>query len=68
MWSFPSKEEGCLRASDSIPQCEVLPIVIVKEHVVVCVMSRPVNERPEDLGNPEVAIMNRNCPDINQDI
>ena len=44
--SIPLKGGGISeRASNSIPQGEILPIIVVKEHMVVCVMSRAINKR-----------------------
>ena len=56
------------RATDPIPEREVLAIVVVVVHVVVGVMCRAVHDRLEDVGHAEIPVMDRDSPDVDEHI
>lgn len=55
-------------APDSIPQGEVLPIVVVEEEVVVGVVGGTIDDLLQLAGDPVVTIVNGHGPDIDEDV
>lgn len=55
-------------ASQTVPQCEILSVIVVEEQVVVSVVSRAVDDSRQTTGNTVVAIMDRNGPDVDKNI
>lgn len=57
-----------VRAPQTVPQCEVLAVVVVKEEVVVGVVGGAVDDTGQSGGHTVVAIVDRNGPDVDKDV
>lgn len=55
-------------AAQSVPQREVLAVVVVEEEVVVGVMGRAVDDADQRAGHPVVAVVDGDGPDVDEDV
>lgn len=55
-------------AAQTVPQCEVLAVVVVEEEVVVGVVGRAVDDAGQRVGHPVVAVVDGDGPDVDEDI
>lgn len=68
---WPHPHEGwrvAIGASDAVPQGEVLPIVVVEEEVVVCVVSWTVDDLFHQAGHTVVPIMDGDGPYVDEHV
>lgn len=66
-FSLESRGES-VRASDAVPQSEVLPVVVVEEEVVVGVVGRAVDGGLQEAGDAVVSIVDGHGPDVDEDV
>ncbi|KAF3840633.1 hypothetical protein F7725_006495 [Dissostichus mawsoni] len=57
-----------VRTPQTVPQREVLPVVIVEEQVVVGVVRRSVDGGGEGEGDPVVPVVDGDGPDVDEDV
>lgn len=57
-----------VRASEAIPQREILTVVIVKEQMVIGMMRSSVDEFLQQPGDPVVAVVNGDGPHVNKHV
>lgn len=57
-----------VRASQAVPQSEVLAVVVVEEEVVVSVVSWAIDDLCQTTGDTVVAIVDRNGPDVDENV
>lgn len=55
-------------ASQAVPQCEVLAVVVVEEEVVVRVVRRAVDDARQHVWDPIVAVVNGDGPDVDENV
>lgn len=55
-------------AAQSVPQREVLAVVVVEEEVVVGVVGRAVDDADQRAGHPVVAVVDGDGPDVDEDV
>lgn len=55
-------------ASHAVPQREVLAVVVVKEEVVVGVVSWAVDNTRQSAGDPVVTVVDRDGPDVDENV
>lgn len=69
MGAVPHESWGVpVGASQTVPQCEILPVVVVEEEVVVSVVSRAIDDSRQTAGNAVVAVVDRDGPDVDENI
>jgi len=56
------------RATETIPECEVLAVIARIEEMMVSVVCRTIDHWPQKRRHLEVAVMDRHRPDIDTDI
>jgi len=56
------------RATETIPECEVLAVIARVEEMMVGMVCRTINHWPQQRRHLEVAVMDRDGPDIDTDI
>lgn len=69
MWAFAHQSRRVsVGASQAVPQCEVLAVIVVEEEVMVSVVCWAINDADQGAGNSVVAIMYRDSPDVDENI
>lgn len=69
MWALPHQPWWVpVGASQAVPQCEVLAVVVVKEEVVVSVVSWAVNDSCQSAGDTVVGVVDGDGPDVDENI
>lgn len=69
MWPF-SQQGGrvAVGSSNAVPQGEVLAVVVVKEEVVVSVVSRAVNDLLHPVGYTIVPVVDGDSPYVDENV
>lgn len=56
-----------VRASQAIPECEVLSVIVVEVQVMINMVSGTVNQKYQRAWKAVVSIMDGNGPDVDED-
>lgn len=66
-WSLSLKSAWMTkRATNTIPQSEILSVITVVQQVMICMMSGSVDNGLQNLGNSVISIVNRHRPNIDE--
>lgn len=69
LWTFTHQGRWVpVRAPQTVPQCEVLAIVVLKEQVVVGVVGGAIDDTGQSGGHAVVAIVDWNGPDVDKNV
>jgi len=68
MWPLPHQGWGVsVGAPDTIPEREVLSVVVVEEEMMVYVVSSAIDQTYQGAGDAVVSIVYGNGPDVDKD-